>query len=404
MARSTKKPEVVAEMSQGGWSGRGRLDQLVAELERQKDSKIDVVLDGRSFAVKAVSVEGGKNHLVITPVTPAAGEFLDKAGARVNDHALHQLGNRCAPGVPEKFLKNLVEERPLRAAELATGLLHDEGGKHLVRMLDGRVRAMLSDRYRVIDHYDVAFTALEVAKASNANVFECSLSDDRMRLKLTTTEIWETLNVTRQQETGKWYSGGLGNQDFLSRVAARTQGELPGGPDAVYPVVTIGNSETGHGGFNVRIGILAGICFNLATIEEVATRIHLGERLDVGVLSAEAITADTRAILLKVRDGIRAAFDPKKFKAIVARCRKANEEEVAQPTSAVANLVANAEVDEDHKASILEHFLKDYRPTRYGLAQAVARAAQDVEDPDQAASLEELSGKLIDEPKLLAAV
>lgn len=43
--------ETVSEFS--AWTGRGRLDQLVGELERQKEARIDFVADTRSVTVSA---------------------------------------------------------------------------------------------------------------------------------------------------------------------------------------------------------------------------------------------------------------------------------------------------------------------------------------------------------------
>ena len=39
--------------------------------------------------------------------------------------------------------------------------------------------------------------------------------------------------------------------------------------------------------------------------------------------------------------------------------------------------------------------LREYDPTRYGMAQAVARLAQDETDPEQAGALEDLAGAII---------
>lgn len=52
---------------------------------------------------------------------------------------------------------------------------------------------------------------------------------------------------------------------------------------------------------------------------------------------------------------------------------------------------------------LLAHFAV-YAPTQWGLAQAVARVAQDVVDPDDAFDLERAAGKLATSTTLAAAL
>lgn len=383
-----------------GWSGRGTLTSLVAELDRQKATKLDFVVDSRTVRVERAKGGANDGAMMLVGLTNQAREFVQD-GMPILPKALLQFGERVTPNIPTKFLKELLEQRPDRCAELITNLLHDTGNRNLIRCLEGRVRAFLSNKFRIIDHYDLAFAALDVAREKGAEVFECGLSDTSMRLKLCDRKVWDVIDTVRQDSKGSWYAGGLGDQKFLSKVAAHSKGDLPGGPGTVHPAATISNSETGHGGLNTRISILAGICFNLATVETVVARVHLGEVMEVGILSQEAIAADSKAIMLKARDAIRAAFTPETFAKLVAKCRAAAEDPIEAPTTAVNNLVANAGLSDAARDSILAHFLKDYNPTRYGLAQAVARYAQESDDADASSDIEILSGKLIETPSLL---
>ena len=378
------------------WSGRGTLKDLVAELYRQKATKLDVCVDVREMFVRAEKGGANDGGLSLCPNSAQSSEFLPATGLPISTSALCQIGERVEPNIPAKFAKEIAEKRPGRAAELFSGLMHDTGKRNLVRCLDGRVRAFLSDKYRVLENYDVAFAALDVARAKGAEVLEASLSDKTMRIKMVCREVWDVIDATRAGDKGGWFTGGLGSNEYLGRVAARSGGELPGGAGTIWPVVTIGNSETGHGGLFARLGILHGVCFNLATVESVVAQVHLGEKVAAGVLTAEAIQADSKAIMLKVRDSIASAFDLKKFKEIVARIKGANEDQIAAPSLAVGNLIENTDLPESARDSILEHFLRDYKATRYGLSQAVARAAQDVADGDDAAGMEAIAGKLVE--------
>lgn len=379
------------------FTGRGNLRDLVAELERQRSERLDVVIDSREL--EAAVATGGKNDggLVLRPKADAvrAREFLPTAGLPINDLALGQIGSRVSPEIPGRFLKSLAEVRPNRAAELVTGLLNDTGKRNFVRTLDGRVRAFLSDRYRIVDNFDLAFVALDAAKQANAQIIECSLSEKSMRIKMISREVWDVLDASRARgEHAFVRAGDLANRELAKRVGVDVGDKLPGGAGTVFPLISISNSETGHGGINVGWGGSWGICNNSAIIESAVRQIHLGERQEVGVFSEETISADSKAIALKCRDSILAGFDPKRFRESIAGLREAGEDVIKAPTEAVANLVEGFGLSEDAKDGILAHFLGDYKPTRLGLSQAVARYAQDVADGDDASGLEEFAGKI----------
>lgn len=373
----------------GGWRGRGSLEHLVRELERQKESRVDFVADTRNLVITS---DG--DGVFLGPQSSQVREWIDPK-TPILPQALEQIGERVAPKVPSKFIKEMAKERPARLATLLNGLKDDEPRRRFIRTLDGHVRAYLSDRYRVLDNYDLAFAALEAVQASGGQVVEASLSDQRMRIKFTSQSIWDAINVKRQDNTRSWYAGGLGSQEHLSRVAAGSWGDLPGGPGTVHPLVTLTNSETGHGGYNVRIGLLQAICFNLASVEEVVSRVHLGERMVAGVFTEETVSQESKLIYLKARDAIKAAFTQDTFSKMVEVAKSAQSKEIKAPETAVQNIAQAHSLTKEAKESILAYFVKDYDVTNYGLAQAVARYAQDENDGDTAADLEEVAGSIL---------
>lgn len=400
-----------AEYSNSSWSGRGNLAQLVKELERQKDSTFDFVTDSRNLRV--VIDQDEKTNIPLLQQSGvgahrdrALREFIPSEGLPINEKALAQLGDRMAPSVPVKFLRSLIQDRPTIAADLLTQLLTATQNTNLVRTLDGRVRAFLSDRYQPLDNYQIAFAALEVAQRTGAEVVEASLSDTKMRIKFVNRDVWDAVDAVKQGDRGNWYAGGLGSQEYLGKVAANTKGDLPGGPGTIHPIVTIGNSETGHGSLFMRMGILQAICFNIATVEQILNQIHLGARLDAGIYSQETMQKEAEAVMCKARDNIQTAFNTDRFKAIVAKVNAANKVEV-EPTKVVDFAVAQSVVSKEKRDDLLAHFLGESASglvghTAYGFAQGLARFAQDVADPDDAAEIEHFAGKIIETPSLVA--
>jgi hypothetical protein len=356
--------------------GRGRLQDVVLELNRQRESRVDVILDGRTLAVN------DKCRLV--PVGPQAGEWLPTDGLPFKIEALKQLGQRLSPEVPGKFLETLASERGPLAGHLLTGLLQ-EPKRHFVRCLDGQVRAVLSNRYRVIDNYDVAFAALEAVRRNGGEALESRLSDKVMELTFTDRNTVERLE-------GVIKTGGRGNHRFVDLTKDEDGG---GGGEIVHPYVRVRNSETGHGGFDVSVGIFRSMCVNGVVVESLASQIHLGETLDVGRWSDETRSAESKAVMLKLADAVASAFHPETFKRMILIANRAQADKIDAPSAAVDQLIANSDLPQESRDAILSYFLADYDASRYGLSQAVARFAQDTDDADRASEIESLAGKVL---------
>lgn len=373
--------------------GRGRLENIVNELDRQAKTRKDFVADTRllSFASDGTSVMMRRADGQYD-VTDPAYRTLGRIGRQILPQALAQIGQKCSPAIPTRFLADMARERPEHTALMLNPFFSEpqQAEKRLVRCLDDKVRAFLSDRYRIIDNHDLAFMALGAVKEANGEVIECSLTDSHMRMKFVARDVWETINDVQK-------SSGEGSHTFIHQTGAR-RGDgptLPGGPETVHPVVTITNSETGHGGLNVKIGILRAYCVNTAMIEDVATQVHLGKRLDEGFYQQDTIDTSNKALTLQLRDAVTAAFHPGTFRELVARVQESQKAEIAEPIKSVEYVIANSTITQDRRDDILKHFLSDYDSTAYGLAQAVSRAAQDVADVERASEMEQLAGKLM---------
>lgn len=399
MSDSSQQESIRAEYARTRFRQRGSLQQMVDELDRQRATKVDFVADQRMLTVCAKLDDKQRGcGLVLLPKGGQEREWVQPEGAPIKLPAMRQLCHRVEPGVPAQFWDKLLAERPYRAEALLTGLMTDTGKRNLIRCLDGQVRAVLSNHYKVVDHLDMAVTALETAREFNGEVLEGSLSDTHMRLKMISRDLWDSIEA-RRSEGGNWYVGGLGSQEYLGRVAAKSEGDMPGGPGTIWPCVTVSNSETGHGGIHLRLGVLAGICFNLATVEDVISEIHLGGAMAAGVYSDETRTLEAKTIAAKLQDAIRAAFTPATWRRIVGQVKGAAAIPIEAPGAAVDNLVTLGKLTEVKRDAVLEHFLTDYRRDCYGLSQAIARTAQDEVDPDAAHDLEWLAGEMIRKPE-----
>tara|TARA_R110000822_G_scaffold282204_5_gene403807 strand:+ start:2675 stop:3862 length:1188 start_codon:yes stop_codon:yes gene_type:complete len=389
---------------QNEWAGVGKLTQLVNELERQKESRIDACMDTRQvFIGKNPDVDG----LSLCPVPQTqTSEFLNMSGTPIRLKALKQLGSRMSPNVPNKFLEQLTGQHPSVSCDLLNQLMSAAPKRMLFRQLDGKVRAVLSDSYRCLDNYDLVFTALGVAQSVGANVLQCTMSDDKMRIKLIAPSMWETLNAGGGRANGMFKAGDLGNPEWRE---ANGIGELgledtinDTGGNIVFPTCTISNSETGAGSTQVEFGTCDGACFNMLTFDKKVRSVHLGSKLELGIFSEETVAADSKAIMCKMTDAITACFNPAVFKKHIMLRVGAQQDIIEAPTMAVDNVVKALDINEVDRDRLLTYFCKDYAMTRDGLSQAVSRMAQDeFDNVDKSADFESMAGKLIEQPALI---
>jgi hypothetical protein len=381
------------------WNGRGSLQNLVGELQRQRESRIDFVADTRQLRLVSPLDDAKRQPMRLVPNAPQVAEWLPKEGVTINDHALSQIGEIASPSLPVKYLRELAGARPEIAAQLINQTATAK--RRFIRVLDGRVRAFLSDTYRVMDHYDLAFAALDIADKVGARVLECSLSDSHMRMKLVTDSIWRKIDTAQQSGGGahEWVTGDDADPKYRDATDYAGNGDpMEGGRGTVCPVVTISNSETGQGGLNIRLGIFEKYCLNTSLIESGIRQIHLGSRLEEGVFTAETRAADSNAMSLACRDVIAGAFSVEGFDRIVAKAQKAQSTSILAPTAAVAQLVEMKLVPEARREALLERFLRNYDSTAWGLAQAVSRIAQEFESGDDAAEIENVAGAIVADP------
>ena len=373
---------------------RGGLPQLVEELRRQKAAKIDFVADTRNVRLEPRG-ESGSGQLLLCPEAGnyQIGEFITSPQV-LSNRAIEQLGERLSPAVPGKFGRELAAQRPQIASCLFNDMRVASPSRVMFRCLDGRVRAALSNKYRILDDLDIAFTALDVIQRNKGTVLECSASESRMEIKFTATHMVDYIEENR---------GGDGNEKHIKRSTLDPNEFKHLGKGAVCPFVRVTHSGVGEGGLGIGFGIMRLWCTNGAVTEQAMNQIHLGAAQSIGMLSEETIAADSKAIMLKCRDLIVASLDSANFKRIVNQAKHAVADAIDAPSLAVANLVENTGLTESDQEAILRYFLRDYDQNRWGLAQAVSRYSQDSDDAVDASELESIAGKLIVGGSLLTA-
>jgi hypothetical protein len=323
---------------------------LVEELKRQKMNSLDIIADDNEIYVIAHEELG----LMLG--------VIDHGRWPLTEWAHTQLAEKT--GIPKKYYDRMreAEEYELLAENINTWL---RDGRKLIRILDGKVRAILSDRYRIIDNYDLVFLALdEFQKRETIEIHRIDLTETMLYIKA----IDRTLTETIKEQ------------------------------DIVYGGLVIRNSEVGASALRIEPFILRKVCANGLILPRTLKKIHLGRQIteieDVD-WSDETKELEDKAFWSKVRDVIRATFDKQTFQSWVEKLKESTKIEIKKPIEAVNNIVGHLGLSEEQKQKLLMHFSE---PTKYGLINAVTNLASQTKNADEQVRLEEFAGEILQSP------
>lgn len=336
------------------------LSELAAEIERQANpqNKRDYIADTRALTMLPTGTLSIKGN----------GDALP-----VNSTAHNQIAERLQ--IPTKYYQRMLATKPALLAANVNEWLQTTPERRMVRTLDGAVRAFLSDRYQRIDNVDVAQTVLPVLhEIPGIRTVSAEITETRLYIKAVTSEVRHTLTTKR-----------VG--------------------DIVEAGVMITNSEIGYGAVNVKPYALFLACLNGAVRDKGGMRAaHVGRRIEgdevAALLTDETKRLEDLAVLSKVRDVVKAAFDAQLFRQWMERWQEASAEQITGDVVQAVEVLGEArELASTERSSILRHLIAGGDLSRFGLANAVTRTAEDVPSYDRATELETMGAQLIELPR-----
>ena len=300
----------------------------------------------------------------------------------INNLAHDQIGEHC--GIPARFYDRLLLEHTDLLAQTVNRLMQAAQGTRLVRTLDGKVRAFLSATYRPLENVDLIAAVLPTIQRLGLDISSCEITDRRLYLKIVHPDVTREL-----AKLGGEFGDGAHN---IVRIAR--------------PAGSISNSEVGQGAVNVQTGYFDGFCSNLAWFGEQSTRKHhaghrhqITEGQDVAImLTDETRAARDKATWLEVRDTVEHAFNPEQFNKLIDKVEGTMQDKITGNPVKVVELTAKKFGLTD-SANILTQLIEGGSLTRFGLMNAVTKAAESVECYEVASSMERIGGKLIELPK-----
>lgn len=339
-------------------SGRS-LVNLAQELERQLATKRDLVVP--SSLLQCRTDEGGDLKLIVD-AREGDGEY------GITNLARRQLADKLK--IPFAYFERMRTEQPALLDRNVNTWLQTDSDRRMIRTLDGQVRAVLSDRYRRLDNYDLAENVLPILQRLEGARFES--------VELTETKM------------------------YLKVVTPRVEYEIAPG-DVVQAGIVITNSEVGCGTLSVQPLVYRLVCRNgLIASDRALRKTHVGRTLQseddpVTVFRDDTLAADDKAFFLKVRDVVEAAVSEATFRQVAQKMQKTRDIRLTgDPVKAVEVLANRCTLNESERSGVLRHLIVAGDLSAYGLVNAVTHFSHEVEDYDRATEFEALGGKLIE--------
>jgi hypothetical protein len=150
-------------------SGRS-LVNLAQELERQIATKRDLVVPSALWQCRT---DAGGDLKLIVDAREAQGEY------GVTELARRQLAEKLT--IPFAYFERMRSEQPALLDRNVNTWLRTDSDRRMIRTRDGKVRAVLSDRYRRLDNYDLAESVLPILRRLEGARFESvELTDTKM--------------------------------------------------------------------------------------------------------------------------------------------------------------------------------------------------------------------------------
>lgn len=367
--------------------GKSLVD-LAKELERLEGVKRDFIADTRQLQVAPTATLNPEN---VQRENAAALSMIigDSNGGDlvcpVNGHAMNQIGSRL--GIPKKFADKLAEKHPDMLAYNVNGLFSREPEKRMIRTLEGSVRAFMSDRYRIIDNYDVANVVLPALLEAKAEIISCDVTWKKLYIKARHPSLEHVIQ--------EWPEGAQrGDGSHHSRQTVRA-------------AVVITNSEVGLSRLGFSPAIWTHECTNLMVTEKYSySKYHIGRQRGGNddhiqeLLSDETKMLSDATVVSKIKDLARASMDGTVFDKIVDDMKESRHQEIKGNVVETVELLAKEKgLRDNEKTGVLTELIKGGDLTKYGLHAAVTRMSSDVEDYDRASDLEKLGGKIIEMPQ-----
>lgn len=338
------------------------LQALGEELQRQRLARMDYVADTASLTMKT---QDHSRSILSLRVDGQERQY------NIAETAHQQMASRLQ--IPYRYYVKMQREFPVLLDENVNGWFQRQPERRMIRTLDGKVRAFLSDRYRRLDNFELCAAVLPVIQEmKGADVASCEVTDSHMYLKV---------------------------------INKRLKAEVAVG-DVVQAGFVVSNSEVGLGSLKVEPLVFRLVCKNGMICKDYSQKkYHVGRQVEAvddaayELYSDETLRQDDKAFFMKVQDIVRSAVDESKFLLTVDKMKEAMHIPLEyDPVKSVEVLADRFQLTQNERGDVLRQLFMGRDNSRYGLLNAVTAASKLAPSYERATELERIGGEILTLP------
>ena len=344
-----------------------RLLTNINELEQLKKNSKDYIIPNdaitihyneffQKFIVEAETPDGTKEYY---PSIIAFNQICEKIG------------------IPRTYVKRCLERDKQKLLAYNINEWLNEPSNFLLRTHEDKLRAFLSDRFRLIDNYDVAMLFLETRKKLEKEGIDISISN----IKLSETNMY--IKCTSPQ--------------LKSEIIPEINN--PQKNDIVNGGIIISNSDIGKGRFSIKNYIEVLRCTNGMIGKHEFSRVHIGKKLDEGQInwSEHTHNLQSETFWSQAKDMITSAFTKEIFQNWIKEINGEAQTIINKPIQAIDNIIKEFNINESDRDDLLAEFSQRGK-TKWSLSNAVTQLAQKKENYDDQIELEKIGTEIITFP------
>ena len=334
------------------------LETTLMEVKRRATEKKDVIVPANMLTMRP---DAETNSVSLT---------MGGDGLEVLERAHNQLASITK--IPANYYDRLKDSNAGMLAGNVNHWLHQSDKSHMIRTLDGKARAIMSDMYLRIDNEVIAAHAIPEILKHGKDVYplQTMMTDDRLSMKFL-------------------------HQNLEANID---------GKGVIRPAIIITNSETGQGRFNVQAYFYRDFCtngciFGMTQTDIEIKQVHRGARLPAGMLSQETLGHMSNTIASQTADIIRYVFSPEGFGVMTDKLKATTEGATVAPVHAgdlIKVLGQDYQLSQGERQGALDSLLTDGDFSQWGVLNAITKQANTVKNNDRIHTLETAGAKIID--------
>lgn len=374
------------------------LPELVNELQKQDMMKKDFVVPS-----SCIIMENGNLIVLNNDGSETLQKILNEINISSSDELIShteltpigvfhsQVAEKL--GIPKRYYDKMNTDSHIKILDNnVTYWLKESKSNFMLRtFLDkdekfGVVRALLSDRFRVIDNYDILLAVLSAIRETGLNIKidenGCDITDKRMYVRFICPDV-----EIQAPELLKNYKKPDGSNNVGTGIVSG---------------FVITNSEVGFGTMSISPRAKVLVCNNgLVVTKEKFSQVHLGAKLEqysTVEWSEGTKQKNLELIISQIKDYV-IRFSSAEFLGESISSLIEKNKELEYPTDAVVNICNKLSITEEKQKDILNFFIKSGDMSSFGLSQSLTYFAHAKANADEQYEIETSSIEVVNNIK-----